>query len=96
MNTQQIEQILLAYGISLTAQQLTATVIALKITTPGITDTTLLSTEDGTIKHLIRTKIGFFVDLIWGAIEPYIDQAITAAIAQADAQAAATTTVNPQ
>jgi len=83
MNTQQVLQILELEGISLASAKLAPAIAALLIKDPSLTDAQLVSTEDGTLKHYVRTKIGFFVDLFWSDVEPYVEQAITASIPQA-------------
>jgi len=81
MNEKQILQVLAQLGVSNLATALTAGVAVLLATNPAATDADLLSEDEGTLKHTIRTKIGWLVDLIWPSIQPYLDQAIRTAIA---------------
>lgn len=65
MNAKAILQALEAFGLPMLAAQLQPA-IALN---PTITDAELVSSEDGTLKHAIRGKIGWLVDFIWSDIE---------------------------
>lgn len=87
MNEQQILQILAQFGVSNLSNALVAGVQALLAKNPTAADADLLSEDDGSLKHIIRGKIGFLVDLLWPDIQPYLDQAISAAIATVRAQA---------
>ena len=87
MNESQILRVLAQFGVSNLANALTAAVIVLLAKHPAATDAEILSDEDGSIKHTIRKKIGFLVDLIWPEIHPYVDQAIRSAIAGVRGQA---------
>ena len=81
MNEKQILQVLAQFGISNLAGGLVAGVIVLLAKNPGATDADLLADDEGALKHAIRRKIGWLVDLLWPEIQPYLDQAIRAAIA---------------
>jgi len=81
MNEKQILQVLAQLGVSNLSTALTAGVAVLLATNPAATDADLLSEDEGTLKHTIRNKIGWLVDLIWPSIQPYLDQAIRTAIA---------------
>jgi len=81
MNEKQILQVLAQLGVSNLANALTAGVAVLLATNPAATDADLLSEDEGTLKHTIRKKIGWLVDLVWPSIQGYLDQAIRTAIA---------------
>ena len=80
MNEKQILQVLAQFGVANLSNALTAAVTVLLAINPASTDADLLSEEDGSIKHIIRTKIGWLVDFIWPEVQPYIDQSIRSAI----------------
>jgi hypothetical protein len=87
MNNQTILAILKAFGINEVANTIVALVTVQLAINPGATDAQLLSQEDGTIKHAIRGKIGWAIDIIWPFVGSYVDQAITQAIATVRASA---------
>lgn len=87
MDKQLIIQILETEGLNLASQSFVNGLSAYLTANKTATDAQLVAAEDGTFKHYIRTKIGFFVDLFWGEAEPYVDEAITAAIPAARALA---------
>lgn len=76
------------FGIQLLQEQLVAAIKIKVLANPSISDTDLVSTEDGTLKHSVRGKIGFFVDFLWPDIEPTLDRVILAAAAEAHAEIA--------
>jgi hypothetical protein len=83
MNEQQLLGVLAAFGVSNLANSLVAGITVMLAKNPNATDDDLLSEDDGTIKHAIRQKIGWLVDIVWPAVQPYVDQSIRAAIAMA-------------
>ena len=95
MNQQQILAILRAFGIQEFDSAIQPALVATLIINPNLTDDQLRSEEDGTIKHAARKKIGWVVDIVWPVIEPYVEQAITAAIPEARATIASMTAAPP-
>lgn len=95
MNEQQLLQVLAAFGITNLANSLVAGITVLLIKNPNATDAELLADDDGTLKHTIRGRIGWLVDLIWPEVQPYVDQAIRQAIAQVRASASAPSVEEP-
>jgi hypothetical protein len=81
MNEQQIVKVLAQFGVSNLANALVAGIVVLLAKNPNATDADLLSEDEGSIKHIVRGKIGWLVDLIWPDIQPYLDQSIRTAIA---------------
>jgi len=75
------EYYLKVYGIPLVAEGFVAPLSALLAKDPSLTDAQLVSNEDGSLKHYVRRKIGFFVDLVWPEIEPALDSLLQAAVA---------------
>jgi hypothetical protein len=72
-------------GLQTVEQSLLPIIIVYIATHPGVTDAEIVSSEDGTLKHYYRGKIGFGVDIIWPYVEPALEQAITAEIPAARA-----------
>lgn len=87
LNESQVLQLLQVEGIGQLEKVILPAITVQIMLNPSITDAQLLSTEDGSMKHFARKKIGFFVDFVWPFIEPTVDSAITAAIPQARAAA---------
>lgn len=85
MNINQILAILKIYGITDVQNQIVGPLAVQIIANPGITDEQLTSDEDGSLKHFVRGKVGWAVDIIWPFIHTYVDQIITTAIPQARA-----------
>jgi hypothetical protein len=80
MDRDLIIQILKTEGLDLASQTFVNGLSAYLTKNKTATDAQLVSAEDGSFKHYIRTKIGFFVDIFWGEAEAYVDEAIAAAI----------------
>ena len=83
----QVLQLLQVQGESELVKMILPAITVQIMLNPSITDAQLLSSEDGSMKHFARKKIGFFVDFVWPFIEPTVDAAITAAIPPARAAA---------
>lgn len=90
MDTKTILAMLEAYGLPVVAQGFVPVLTALKAANPGATAAQLAANEDGTLKHFIRGKIGFFVDLIWPFINPTLDSILVEAAAIVDGQSTST------
>jgi len=88
MNVKLLLASLASFGISIAQEQLVAAVKIKIAANPSITDEDLVSNEDGTLKHLVRGKIGFLVDFLWPDIEPTLNEVIFAAAAEARAELA--------
>jgi hypothetical protein len=82
---QEALQILETFGIKAFDKTVVPVVETQIIMNPTITDTTLVSEDDGTVKHLLRKEISWGVDIIWPFIVPYVTVAVTNAIATARA-----------
>lgn len=91
MNTAQT--ILQMYGIPYAVQQFEPAIAAQLVINPALTDAQLVADEDGTLKHFVRGKIGFFVDFVWPAVEPELDSILALAVANVRANAAVASTV---
>ena len=85
---QYAEHLLEQYGVSAFGATVVPNLSLIIATNPGISDNSLVSDEDGTIKHLVRQHIGWFVDFVWPFVAQYVDLAIRQAIPAARAVAA--------
>jgi hypothetical protein len=92
MNTQLILKLLEQFGLPALASQIVPAIQIKIATNPVVTDAQLVADEDGSLKHMIRGRIGWLVDFIWPDIQPTLDEVITQAAADARAHLG---TVNP-
>lgn len=81
------EHLLEQYGVQAFGATVVPNLSLIIATNPGVSDNSLVSDEDGTMKHLVRGKIGWMVDFVWPFVSQYVDLAIRQAVPEARAAA---------